>query len=155
MDRGIYSSPRVLVRVRGGAKRLAVDILLFGFQDEVSRDGKPLFDSYCEHLTEYLQYLRDCDYKADDIPNRTMVRIFWHWMDCESFRMQQDDHGVKLNLKTPYVPEPEFSSAIWKDLMRDDIARVVDDFNVVQAPMFYDGAINILNQIKWPEGWGK
>ena len=87
MDRGIYSSPRVLVRVRGGAKRLAVDILLFGFQDEVSRDGKPLFDSYCEHLTEYLQYLRDCDYKADDIPNRTMVRIFWHWMDCESFRM--------------------------------------------------------------------
>ena len=50
-------TPRVLVRVQGGEKRLAVDVILLNFDDEVDVKGDDLFDSYCKQLLEYLCHL--------------------------------------------------------------------------------------------------
>ena len=50
-------TPRVLVRVQGGEKRLAVDVILLNFDDEVDVNGDDLFDSYCKQLLTYLRHL--------------------------------------------------------------------------------------------------
>lgn len=144
-------TPRVLVRVQGGEKRLAVDVVLLDFDDEIDVNGDDLFDSYCKQLLTYLCHLTTSD--IDDAPTHTMALIFRYWTQCRKMAMRQNESGVRLNITNPYIPEPEHSSGIWRQLMCHDMAQVVGDFNRVQVPEFYKGIIDICNPVRWPDGW--
>ena len=89
---------------------------------------------------ETLRHLTTSD--VDDAPTHTMALIFRYWTQCKKISMRQNESGVRLNITNPYIPEPEYSSGIWKSLMCRDMAQVVDDFNRVQAPNFYAGNID-------------
>ena len=146
MNTQLHSGPEVSIHVWGGMKRLAVNIVLRNFDDAQGKNGLSLVDNYRERLRLYLWHLHEL--KDAAAPNRTMALILQHWTAGSGFDIKLTEHGLKLRMHPPCLPEPELSTGIWRSLLRDDIKQVIDDFNHTYVPEFYDGTVSVYNYIR-------
>lgn len=134
--------PEVAVHIWGGYQRLTVKILMANFEGLHSNiNNRDLADCYKDNLAAYLFYLRNSE--ADDRPLTAEAKIMQHWTDCDVFRIRSAEVGMSISMTGPRLPEPELSSGIWRTLLRDDFVQILEEFDRLYVPSFYDDRIAV------------